>query len=99
MMVMKQTAWIDAEGAVPPYALAIVWDPEDRIFVVTVPELPGCMTHGATYAEAAINAEEAIASWVGAARDMGDPLPPVRVEWYSDDAPAALTVTHVARSR
>jgi len=65
---------------VPPYALVMAWDPDDRIFVVTVPELPGCRTHGDTYEEAAAKAREAIASWVGAAREYGDPLPEPRVE-------------------
>jgi predicted RNase H-like HicB family nuclease len=65
---------------VPPYSLTMLWDPDDRIFVVTVPELPGCRTHGATYEEAAANAREAIASWIGAARDLGEALPAPRVE-------------------
>lgn len=77
--------------AAPPYSLALVWDPDDRIFVVTVPELPGCRTHGATYEEAAANARDAIASWVGAARLLGRPLPAPRVERHpldEEDAPA-----------
>jgi len=74
---------------VPPYSLTMVWDPDDRIFVVTVPELPGCRTHGATYEEAAAKAREAIAAWVGAAQHFGDPLPPPHVERYPlDDNPS-----------
>lgn len=69
-----------AHLAVPPYSVTMVWDPDDRIFVVTVPELPGCRTHGETYEEAAANAREVIASWVGAARALGRPLPAPRVE-------------------
>ncbi len=76
---------------VPPYALTMVWDPDDRIFVVTVPELPGCRTHGATYEEAAANAREAIASWVGAARALGEALPALRVERHLLDAEEVLT--------
>jgi hypothetical protein len=34
------------------YSLLIQWEPQDAIYVVTVPELPGCTTHGATYEEA-----------------------------------------------
>lgn len=64
---------------VPPYSMRLDWDPDDRIFVVSVPELAGCMTHGATYAEAVRNGEEAIASWLGAAEAFGDPLPAPRV--------------------
>ena len=34
------------------YSMLIEWDPDDKIYVVTVPELEGCMTHGHTYEEA-----------------------------------------------
>jgi predicted RNase H-like HicB family nuclease len=34
------------------YSMLIQWDPRDQIYVVSVPELPGCMTHGRTYEEA-----------------------------------------------
>ncbi len=75
--------------AVPPYSLTLAWDPDDRIFVVTVPELPGCRTHGATYEEAAANAREAIALWVEVARDHGDVVPEPRVVRHplDEDAP------------
>lgn len=70
---------VERRPAPPPYSLRIDWDPDDAIFVVVVPELPGCTTHGATYAEAVRNGEEAIASWLGAARAAGDPIPAPRV--------------------
>ncbi len=70
------------ETSIPPYSLIMVWDPDDRIFVVTVPELPGCKTHGATYEEAAARARDAIASWVGAAHAGGRPLPEPHVARY-----------------
>jgi predicted RNase H-like HicB family nuclease len=92
MSVIETTvrADTDASDDLPPYSLALVWDPDDRIFVVTVPELPGCRTHGATYEAAAANAREAIASWVSAARDFGDRLPAPRVERHlvEDEPPA-----------
>jgi predicted RNase H-like HicB family nuclease len=59
----------------PPYAMRLDWDPEDRIYVVTVPQLQGCVTHGRTRAEAVRRGEEAIASWLGAAERFGDPIP------------------------
>ncbi|WP_371876235.1 type II toxin-antitoxin system HicB family antitoxin [Dictyobacter vulcani] len=31
------------------YSMIIHWDNNDQIYVVSVPELPGCMTHGQTY--------------------------------------------------
>lgn len=60
------------------YSLILEWDPCDQIYVVTVPELPGCMTHGATYEEAVAQAQDAIASWIEVAREDGDPIPPPR---------------------
>ncbi len=35
------------------YELIIYWSKDDDCFVVEVPELPGCMADGRTYAEAA----------------------------------------------
>lgn len=57
------------------YELVIYWDQTDKIFVVEVPELPGCMTHGATRTEAVQNAEEAIALWMQTAKEDGLPIP------------------------
>ena len=62
----------------PHYALVIEWDPQDAIYVVSVPELPGCMTHGHTYEEAIRQAEDAIATWVDGALEDGEELPTPR---------------------
>ncbi len=43
------------------YEMIVWWSSEDNAFVVDVPELPGCMAHGKTRAEAIANAEEAVA--------------------------------------
>lgn len=50
------------------YELIVFWSREDDAFVVDVPELPGCMAHGATAAEAVANAQEAIDLWIETAR-------------------------------
>jgi len=57
------------------YELIIYWSKEDEAFVVEVPELPGCMADGATYAEAVANAKVIIAEWIETARQMGRPIP------------------------
>ena len=57
------------------YELIVFWSAEDDAYVVDVPELPGCMAHGVTPAEAVGNAQQAIALWVDAAREMGRPVP------------------------
>lgn len=44
-------------------------------FVATVPDLPGCMSDGETPEEALTNVQDAIATWVEAANDLGRPVP------------------------
>jgi len=58
------------------YEVILTWDAADRIFVAEVPELPGCMAHGRTRAEALAAAEAAISLWVKSARRDGAPVPP-----------------------
>jgi predicted RNase H-like HicB family nuclease len=56
----------------------IQWSDEDQVYVVTVPELPGCITHGDTYEVAAQQGQDAIESWIMAALADNDPIPPPR---------------------
>lgn len=42
------------------YEIIIYWSAVDDAFVAEVPELPGCMTHGATREEALAMAEDVI---------------------------------------
>ena len=46
--------------------------------VVEVPELPGCMADGQTYAEAVANAEVVIDEWIETARKLGRSIPEPR---------------------
>lgn len=57
------------------YGVSIYWSKEDQVFIAEVPELPGCMAHGETKAEAFANADEAIQLWIDPAEDFGDPIP------------------------
>jgi predicted RNase H-like HicB family nuclease len=57
------------------YEMILWWSNEDDCYVVDVPELPGCMAHGSSRAEAIQNAEEAIALWVQSAREDGICVP------------------------
>ncbi|MGZ8364382.1 MAG: type II toxin-antitoxin system HicB family antitoxin [Caulobacteraceae bacterium] len=45
-------------------------------FLATVPDLPGCMSDGATREEAVRNVADAITAWIEAAQDMGRAIPP-----------------------
>ena len=60
------------------YELIIFWSEEDQAFIVEVPELPGCMADGATYAEAVVNAEKVIEEWIQTAQELGRPVPASR---------------------
>jgi antitoxin HicB len=50
-------------------------------YLATVPDLPGCMSDGATPEETLKNVQEAIASWIEAAKewkqDIPKPSPPL----------------------
>ena len=61
------------------YSMLIQWDKDDRIYVVTVPELPGCMTHGKSYEEAVRQGQDAIASWIEANLAWGRSIPEPRI--------------------
>lgn len=82
MAATAHTARAAARQDTPPrYSMTLQWDAEDRIFVVSVPELPGLHTHGATYAEAARKGAALIEEWVAVLTADDQPLPAVR-EWH-----------------
>lgn len=60
------------------YEMIIWWSAEDDAYVVDVPELPGCMAHGATRQEAIKNAEAAVKFWIKTAKDDGREIPQAR---------------------
>lgn len=54
---------------------------EDGMFVAEVPALPGCISQGATRAEALKNAHETVEPYLESLRSHGDPvLPPIDEE-------------------
>lgn len=61
------------------YSMNIQWSDADQAYIVTVPELPGCRTHGDTYEEAVKQGQGAIESWIMAALADNDPVPEPRV--------------------
>ena len=83
LMPVETTAAAPTTSAAPSaaqlhYSLIVEWDPRDAIYVVTVPELPGCRTHGRTYEEAIAMAQEAIEGWVETAAALGWAIPAPR---------------------
>jgi len=61
------------------YSMLIRWSEPDNVYIVTVPELPGCKTHGHTYEEAVQHGREAIELWITASEEWGDPIPEPKV--------------------
>lgn len=57
------------------YETIIYWSEEDQLFIADVPELPGCIAHGASPDEALANAQQAMQLWLDTAREFGDPIP------------------------
>ncbi len=57
------------------YELVIYWSAEDRLFLVEVPDLPGCMADGDSPEAAAANAAEVIKVWIDTAREAGREIP------------------------
>ena len=57
------------------YEIILFWSVEDGAFVAEVPELPGCMAHGATQEKALSNAKKAMKLWLDTAAEFGDPVP------------------------
>lgn len=57
------------------YETIIYWSNEDSAFIAEVPELPGCIAHGASQEEALANANEAIQLWLETAKEFGDQIP------------------------
>lgn len=57
------------------HEMIIYWDKTDNIYVVEVPELPGCMAHGKSKKEALENAEKAVEFWLKTAKEDGVQIP------------------------
>ena len=57
------------------YETILYWSHEDSAFIAEVPELPGCIAHGASQEEALAQVNEAIQLWIDTAKEFGDPIP------------------------
>lgn len=57
------------------YEVILFWSAEDNVFVAEVPELPGCVAHGATQEQALANCKDATKLWIDTAKEFGDPVP------------------------
>jgi len=58
-----------------PVIIETLSDEDGGGFVASVPDLPGCMSDGATREEAARNIADAISAWIEEATRLGRPVP------------------------
>jgi len=73
------------------YRLEINWSPEDNAYVVNVPELPGCTTHGDTRENALQMAEEAIEAYIDSLKVRRLPIPkPMSEKQFSGKIPLRI---------
>jgi predicted RNase H-like HicB family nuclease len=63
---------------IPHYHINLFWSDEDACWIADVPDLRGCSAHGETPAEAAKEAQAAVALWLDVAREYDDPIPEPR---------------------
>lgn len=57
------------------YAMIVSWSNDDNCYIVSVPDLPGCMADGETPQKAVENAEVIIAEWIETAQMLGREIP------------------------
>ena len=57
------------------YSMVIYFSEDDNAYIVSVPDLPGCMADGKTPEEAVKNAEVIIQEWIETAQELGREIP------------------------
>ena len=66
----------------------VILEESEEGFAVSVPGLPGCLTQGATEAEALENASFAISEWLEAVEELAAAAPGRRMSVEVDRCPA-----------
>ncbi len=73
------------------YQIDIGWSQEDECYVVNVPELKGCKTHGETIDEAVVNSQEAIRAYLASLKKRGIEAPvPLAEQNFSGKIPLRI---------
>ncbi len=57
------------------YTVVLLPDPEEGVYTVLVPALPGCVSQGATVDEALLHAREAIEGHIESLMLLGEEIP------------------------
>ena len=58
-----------------PFQLRQLTEAEGGGWLITFPDLPGCMSDGETPEEAVANGEDAVVAWLQAVRETGREIP------------------------
>ena len=61
--------------SVAKYSMIVSWSEDDNCYLVSVPDLPGCMADGETPQKAVENAQVIIAEWIETAQMLGREIP------------------------
>jgi len=76
---MSEITVVHVEPPYPFNAYAHVVEPltqeDGGGYLITFPDLPGCMSDGESEAEALTNARDAFSAWISARAHMGKPIP------------------------
>jgi antitoxin HicB len=75
-----------------PFELRPLSDEEGGGWLITYPDLPGCMSDGETPEEAMANGKDALAAWIKAAAETGREIP------EPGDLPSGKFVARVPKS-
>ena len=71
-----QTYWRFVDGlAADRYCVVIEWNRAQKVFVATMPELPGCRAEAETQADALQRVREAVTDWLDTAVREGRGIP------------------------
>ena len=57
------------------YSMIVSWSEDDDCYIVSVPDLPGCMADGETPQKAVENAQAIIEEWIETAQMLGREIP------------------------
>lgn len=57
------------------FKVVLTWDKEDKVYIATIPAIPGCSTFGDTKEDALVMAEDAIKVTLEGLAATGQPLP------------------------
>lgn len=57
------------------YCILLKYSSDEKRYIVTVPDLPGCMADGETPSEAYENVKIVMREWIETARADGRPIP------------------------